>query len=27
VKGGPSGPIYALEQALSKICAARLGAN
>ncbi len=27
VKGGASDPIYALEQALSKICAARLGAN
>jgi DNA polymerase-3 subunit delta len=27
VKGGASDPIYALEQALSRICAARLGAN
>jgi len=27
VKGGASDPIYALEQALSKICAARSGAN
>ena len=27
VKGGASDPIYALEQALSKICAARAGAN
>jgi DNA polymerase-3 subunit delta len=26
VKGGASDPIYALEQALSRICAARLGA-
>lgn len=27
VKGGASDPIYALEQALSRICAARSGAN
>jgi DNA polymerase-3 subunit delta len=26
VKGGASDPVYALEQALSRICAARMGA-